>query len=160
MSRVVVDCSRFPLVIQTMHFGYTLEEMEQALTRYLPLFARGQPFAIAVWNEPGAATLDAPMRAMVGRFQRANEDAIRRTNLTTAIVMPEFSYRAALTALNWLSPPVSPHKACASIIEAVEHCCDVLTRHGIALTPGIVMLKDDLRRKMGYVGTTRPGDSP
>ena|SRR5688572_22890560 len=160
MSRVTVDYSRFPLVIQSMRFGYTWEEMEEALNRYVPLWEGERRFALAVWNEPGAALPDASMRAMIAVHQDKYAEGIRRTNVVCAVVMREFSYRAALTALNWLSPPASPQRACGSIIEAVEHCCEVLTRERIPLNPAIHALREELRRNMGYAGIPTPGDRP
>jgi hypothetical protein len=160
MSRVTVDYSRFPLVIQNMRFGYTAQEMEQALLRYVPLWEGDRPFALAVWNEPGVALPDAPMRAKIAALQQQHAAGIRKTNLVTAIVMPQFSYRAALSALNWLSPPTSPQRACASIIEAVEHCCEVLTRESIPLNPAIHALRDELRRNMGYGEISTPDKRP
>jgi hypothetical protein len=150
MSRVTVDISRFPLLIQTMRFGYTREEMSEALKRYVPFWEGTRPFALAVWNEPGVAPPDAGTRAMIASVQRQYAEGIRRTNLVTAIVMHQVSYRAALTALNWLFPPISPQYTCASMIEAVEHCCEVLTREGISLNAGIQALREELRTKAGY----------
>jgi hypothetical protein len=150
MSRVTVDLSRFPLLVQTMRFGYTFDEMSQALTRYVPLWEGTRPFALAVWNEPGVAPPDAATRAMIAGVQRKYAEGIRRNNLVTAIVMHQISYRAALTALNWLFPPISPQYTCASMIEAVDHCCEVLTHHSIPLNPGIQALREELRAKAGY----------
>ena len=158
MSRVIVDSSRFPLVIQTMRFGYTCDEMRAALHQYVPLLMRGQPYVLATWNEPGAATLTAPMRAVVSEFQAEHAERIRRVNLGVAIVMPSFTARAAITALNWLTAPPAPQHACASPLEAVNHCCEVLKRHGIALTPKILVLQEELRRNTGYGSVITPGD--
>jgi hypothetical protein len=157
MSRVTVDLSRFPLLIQTMRFGFTLDEMEAALLRYVPLWEGTRPFTLAVWNEPGVPPPDAPTRAMIATVQRKYAEGIRRNNLVTAIVMHQISYRAALTALNWLFPPISPQYTCASMIEAVEHCCQVLTRQGIPLNPGIHTFREELRLKTGY-GASGAGD--
>jgi hypothetical protein len=150
MPRVEVDTSRFPLVVQTLHFGYTEEDMRQALAQYLPLFARRQRYAIAVQHEPGAPVADAPMRAILGSFQAANLEHIRYCNVCVGVVLPSFSHRAAMTALNWLFPPVAPQRACASIIEAVEYCCQMLTSEGISLSAPIVNLQSDLKKKAGY----------
>jgi hypothetical protein len=158
MSRVTVDLSRFPLLVQTMHFGYTQEDMAQALQRYVPLWEGSRPFALAVWNEPGVAVPDAQMRKMIASVQTRYAEGIRRNNLVTAIVMHQVSYRAALTALNWLFPPISPQYTCASAVEAVEHCCAVLTRHGISLNASVHALRDELRIKTGYGATSPHGD--
>lgn len=150
MSRVTVDLSRFPLLIQTMRFGYTTDEMEAALLRYVPLWEGTRPFALAVWNEPGVAPPDAPTRAMIAGVQRKYAEGIRRTNLVTALVLHQVAYRAALTAINWLFSPISPQYTCASMIEAVEHCCEVLKSAGISLNPGIQAYREELRLKAGY----------
>jgi hypothetical protein len=160
MSRVMVDVSRFPLVVQTMRFGYTNDELREALKVYVPLLMRGQPYVIATWNEPGAATLTAPMRAVISEFQAEHAERIRRTNLGVAIVMPTFTARAAITALNWLSAPPAPQHACASPLEAVNHCCDLLRRNGIALSAKILALQEELRRSTGYGSMITPGDGP
>jgi hypothetical protein len=153
MPRVQVDTSWFPLIVQTLHFGYTEEDMRQALAQYQPLFARRQRYAIAVQHEPGAPVGDAPMRALIGAFQSAHAEHIRYCNVAVGVVLPSFSHRAALTALNWLFPPVAPQKACASIIEAVDYCCQMLTAEGVVLNANILKLQDDLKRKAGYAGS-------
>jgi hypothetical protein len=160
MSRVVVDYSRFPLIIQSMRFGYTQREMEEALARYVPFWEGERKFALAVWQEPGVAVTDASMRAMMAAVMNRYAEGIRRTNLVTAIVMPERSYRIALTALNWLSPPNSPQRACASILEAVDHCCEVLEGANIPLNPAIHAFRDELRRGVGYVAQGIKRDPP
>jgi hypothetical protein len=136
-----------------LHFGYTEEDMRRALAQYLPLFARRQRYAIAVQHEPGAPVADAPMRAILGAFQAANLDHIRYCNVCVGIVLPSFSHRAAMTALNWLFPPVAPQRACASIIEAVDYCCQMLTAEGIKLNAPIQNLQSDLKQRAGYAGS-------
>jgi hypothetical protein len=153
MQRIQVDTSRFPLVVQTLYFGYTEADMRQALAHYEPLFARGERYAIAVHHEPGAPVGDAPMRAMIGTFQSANVAHIRACNVCVGVVLPSFSHRAALTALNWLFPPVAPQKACATLLEAVDYCCRMLTAEGIALGAPILQLSDELRRRAGLTGS-------
>jgi hypothetical protein len=153
MTRVEVDTSRFPLIVQTLHFGYTEEDMRRALAQYLPLFARRQRYAIAVQHEPGAPVADAPLRAVIGAFQTANLEHIRYCNVCVGVVLPSFSHRAAMTALSWLFPPVAPQRACASIIEAVEYCCEMLTTEGIGLGAPILKLQSDLKKKAGYAGS-------
>jgi hypothetical protein len=101
------------------------------------------------------------MRAVVGAFQAEHAERIRRTNLTVAIVMPSIAHRAAMTALNWLTPPTSPQHAVASPLEAVNHCCEVLKRHGIPLNSKILALQEELRRSTGYASSMlTPGDGP
>jgi hypothetical protein len=156
MLRVEVDTSRFPLVVQTLRFGYTEADMRQALSRYLELFARGQRYALAVHHEPGAPVGDAHIRAVIGAFQAQHEESIRRCNVCVAVVLPSFAHRAAMTGLNWLFPPVTPSIACASLLEAVDTCCERLTSEGMALTPSIQHFQQTIRRQTGY---TSSGDS-
>jgi hypothetical protein len=150
MSRVEVDTSRFPLILQRLHFGYTEDDMRQGLARYRELFARGQRYAIAVTHEPGAKAGNAQMRKLIGAFQNEHADSIKRLNVAMAIVLPSITHRAAMTGINWLFPPVAPQRACVSVLEAVDYCCEMLTAERIALTPPILALQEELRRRMGY----------
>jgi hypothetical protein len=152
MLRVEVDTSRFPLVVQTLRFGYTEADMRKGLSRYLELFARGQRYAVAVQHEPGAPIGDAQVRAAIGAFQAQNEESIRRCNVCVAVVLPSFAHRAAMTALNWLFPPVTPVIACVSLLEAVDTCCERLTGEGIALSHSIQYFQQTIRRQTGYGG--------
>jgi hypothetical protein len=150
MARVDVDTSRFPLVVQTLRFGYTAQDLLTGLEVYKPLLATGKRYAIAVQHEPGAPVADAQIRAMLGEWQAKNDAAIKRCNVCVGVVLPSFAHRAAMTALNWLFPPVTPQRACASLIEAVDFCCERLTQEGIPLSPSILVFQAELKRQAGY----------
>ena len=55
-------------------------------------------------------------------------------------------------------PPVAPQRACASIIEAVDYCCQMLTAEGIKLSAPILKLQSDLKKKAGYGGSQDSAD--
>jgi hypothetical protein len=70
--------------------------------------------------------------------------------VAVGIVLPSLSHRAALTALNWLFPPVTPQRGCSSFLEAVDFCCDKLVEDGQALPSSVVELRAELRRRITY----------
>jgi hypothetical protein len=156
MLRVEVDTSTFPLVVQRIRFGHTDEDMTKALARYLPLFARRQRYAVAVLHEPGAKPGDANMRKLIGAFQTQHIESIKQSNVCVAVVLPSIAHRAAMTGVNWLFPPVTPQRACGSIIEAVDYCVDALSAEGISLSLPIRKLQAELKSGMGYSDAARP----
>lgn len=148
--RVEVDISRFPLVMQSLRYGYELQDLKGAMATYERLLSQHRRYAIVVNHEPGATIANAPMRAYLGAWQKEHEDAIARCNVCVAVVLPSIAHRAAMTALNWLFPPVTAQRACGSLLEAVEFACDQLTGQGVELGPAIQELRGQLRRDIGY----------
>ncbi len=148
--RVEVDISRFPLVVQALRYGYELGDLKVAMATYERLLSRNQRYAIVVNHEPGATIAGAAMRAYLAAWQKEHEAAIVRCNICVAVVLPSMAHRAAMTALNWLFPPVSPQRACVSLLEAVDFACDQLTAHNLELNAPIHDLRDRLRRDIGY----------
>lgn len=117
---------------------------------YERLLSQQARYAIVVNHEPGATIANAQMRAYLGTWQKEHEAAIARCNLGVGVVLPSVAHRAAMTALNWLFPPVTPQRACGSMLEAVDFACTQLTSQGIELGAPIHDLRDRLRREIGY----------
>ncbi len=148
--RVEIDSSRFPLIVQSLRYGYDVEDLRRVMPTYDRLLSQHRRYAIVVNHEPGATIASAPMRAYLGTWQKQHEAAIKRCNVGVGVVLPSIAHRAAMTALNWLFPPVSPQRACGSTLEAVDYACEQLTANGIELTSPIHELRDRLRREIGY----------
>jgi len=148
--RVDVDISRFPLIVQSLRYGYAVEDLRQTMPIYERLLSQGRRYAIVVNHEPGATIATAAMRAYLGAWQQQHAAQIAQCNVGVAVVLPSMPHRAAMTALNWLFPPVTPQRACGSFLEAVEFACDSLVAQGIELSPRAVELRAQLRRDIGY----------
>lgn len=148
--RVEIDTSRFPLVVQSLRYGYDVEDLRRAMPSYERLLSQHRRYAIVVNHEPGATIAGAPMRAYLGTWQKQHEAGIARCNVGVGVVLPSLAHRAAMTALNWLFPPVTPQRACGSMLEAVDYACAQLTESGIELTAPIHDLRERLRREIGY----------
>jgi len=148
--RAEVDISRFPLVVQALRYGYDIDDLRAAMATYDRLLSQHRRYAIVVNHEPGATVAGAPIRAYLSAWQKEHEDAIARCNVCVAVVLPSIAHRAAMTALNWLFPPVTAQRACGSLLEAVDFACDQLTAQKVELTAPIHDFRDRLRRDIGY----------
>lgn len=136
--------------MQSLRYGYDVEDMRKAMPAYERLLTQGRRYAIVVNHEPGATIAGAPMRAYLGTWQKEREAQIARCNVCVGVVLPSMAHRAAMTALNWLFPPVTPQRACGSFLEAVDFACEGLLAQGIELSPRAAELREQLRRDIGY----------
>ncbi len=137
-------------MVQSLRYGYDVEDLRRAMPAYERLLAQQLRYAIVVNHEPGATVAGALMRAYLGTWQKGHEAAIVRCNVGVGVVLPSVAHRAAMTALNWLFPAVTPQRACGSMLEAVDFACTQLTASGIELNAPIHDMRDRLRREIGY----------
>jgi hypothetical protein len=75
----------------------------------------------------------------VGNEARIEKE--RRLTVATGLVLTSGPMRAFVSAINWVSRPVTPQIVTATQEEAVEWCCARLHQAGIALTPAIGALR-------------------
>ncbi len=92
----------------------------------------------AVAKFPGSAERKVLMD-WVGQESRLELE--RRLSVATGLVLTSGPMRAFVSAINWVTRPVSPQKVTATQEEAVEWCCERLQAAGIVLPPAVGALR-------------------
>ncbi len=139
MSSITFDESCLPLLIQTMEGQTTDADIEEMIAWYGEFFARhgGEPYATVVHALPSHGGLNATQRRRVAEWRSSLDERTTGRSLGTAIVLHSAFQRGALTALNWLSPPTTPQRVAADVVEAIDWCVEVLEAAGVPV-PGRV----------------------
>jgi hypothetical protein len=140
--------SCFPIVVCVREGGFDSRELAQLASGFEPYFARGEPYAVLNVSRIDAAPLDARARMLLAAW--ANEPRVRRFSRQlcagTATVVARPWERHALTAIQWLWTPVSPHRGVRTVAEGITYCIDRLTERGIALPAPPLAFAAELRR--------------
>ncbi len=106
--------------------------MSAAFERY---FKRGEPYAVLSVGQLGATPPDARARSQIAGW--ANQPRVRRFSkqlcVASATVIARPWERRALTALQWLWAPVSPHQAVDTVSQGVNYCISRLVERGVEL---------------------------
>jgi hypothetical protein len=116
----------------------------QALIGYLErAHLRGERFAVmvdcsAVVKFPGSVERRMLMDWMAEERHLAHE---RAHTVGTAIVLTSGPMRALMSTMNWVRRPQTPQVWKATTTEAIEWCCQALTKEGIALSPALEALR-------------------
>jgi hypothetical protein len=138
------DDSAWPLVI--VHMPPLMNNMtaiRSLIDGFESVFGRNERFASvlngsAVVKFPGSLERKVLMD-WVGNEARLEKE--RRLSVATGLVLTSGPMRAFVSAINWVSRPVTPQIVTATQEEAVEWCCTRLQEAGIALTPAIGALR-------------------
>jgi hypothetical protein len=152
-SKIVVDRSCFPLVIQTMHGGYGLDDLDEMLAEYEELLKGTKRYAIIV-HFPQLPSMNPVHRQRMAAWWVPRRELVRQKNVLSVIVIENTIVRGMLTALHWLVQPPNPQKVASTFEEAVELCIEALEQEGIPLTAAIEELRAG--RGLSAQSRTRP----
>jgi hypothetical protein len=141
-SKIVVDRSRFPLVIQTMYGGYGVEDLDRMLAEYDVLLKGDARYAIVV-HFPQLPSMNPVHRQRMAAWWVPRKELVRQKNILSVIVIENTIVRGMLTALYWLVQPPNPQKVAASFAEAVKLCVEALEEEKIPLTSAIHELREN-----------------
>ena len=141
-SRIVVDRARFPLVIQTMHGGYGIEDLDEMLATYDELLKGTKRYTVIVYF-PQLPSMNPVHRQRMAAWWVPRKELVLQKNILSVIVIENTIVRGMLTALYWLVQPPNPQKIAATFAEAVKLSVEALEQEGIPLTPAIRELRDN-----------------
>jgi hypothetical protein len=152
------DWAAWPLVVATCPTRVADESMESFIAVFTELHLRKERFALIFDTRPTQSLPSAKWRKAMADW--ANEPRVRlnteRYNVGWAIVFSSALARGACTALLWLWRPPSPQFAAATMEEAVDWCCQQLTRSDVPLGPWLEELRTRLLDQ-GAPGGSRQG---
>jgi hypothetical protein len=144
--RIVVDRSRFPLVIQSMFADFGEADVDHMFAEYEELLRRAEPYVIIVDLHPKATIPGAAERQRIARWWLPRRELVNALNVCTVTVMPSELMRGALTAILWLVQPSNPYKVAANMRDGVELAIGVLREAGLPVTPAIEALRQEHAR--------------
>jgi hypothetical protein len=131
------------LVVRLPTMMNNVPTIQQLMAHFDRAHARGERFALvadgsAVVKFPGSLERRMLMDWMAEEKQLRRE---REHVVGVAIVLTSGPMRALMSTMNWVRRPQTPQVWKATTVEAIEWCCQALTKDGIALTPAIEALR-------------------
>lgn len=115
-GRIVLDRSRYPLVVMRAGQDYTQEDWDALMRGMIQLIVKG-PFGF-INDTRGSKMPNAVQRRAIAQMYIDYERQTRAHLLASGIVGNSTFVNGILTALNWLKPPPHPVKVFSSITEA------------------------------------------
>lgn len=146
--RILVDTSRFPLVVQRFTKGFDDDDIESMIRRFELLFHGGARYALLVYCDPDAQVVSARQRKRVSQWYEHRKDVVRAINVGTAVVIESALVRGAVTALNWLIEPISVQRNVASVREGIDYCIARLEEAHIEVPPEVFALREASDHKL------------
>jgi hypothetical protein len=134
----------WPLVVMRLPtMMNNVPTIQAIMTLFDRAHARGQRFAFvadcsAVVKFPGTVERRMLMDWMAEENQRSRE---REHIVGVALVLTSGPMRALMSTMNWVRRPQTPQVWKATAVEAIEWCCQALSKEGIELTPAIEALR-------------------
>lgn len=109
MSGIVIDDSRWPLVVMHMPPVMTLGDLDHHFEIRTPrLFARGRFAAVIDTRAADIFAFTALHRRRVVQHRKRMEDTYKRLLIAEAYVLESVVARGIVTAVQWLAPPCWP----------------------------------------------------
>ena len=132
-----VDDSHFPLVITDLPEHPTADDFTSLLARHADILARQERYVTITDLSRIRAVPGADQRRVIAEWNRTHDEAMRRYNIGSALVVRSKLVRGALTALSWLSPNPTPWVNVATRAEALQWSITMLQRNGLTVPASV-----------------------
>ncbi len=109
------------------------EDYDRLFRGFEALYERKSPFVVLSDIREIAAVPDAPTRRRIAEWSQAQEGYTRQYHLGTAMIVRSAVVRGALTAINWLTRPITPQLVFTDPREGAAWCLSALRSHGLAV---------------------------
>jgi hypothetical protein len=140
--RIIVDTTRFPLVVQRFRKDVSAEDVELMIRQFELLFHGGRRYALLVCSDQNAVVMNATLRRRVSQWYRDCAEQVRRINVATAVVLESPLVRGAMTAFNWLVEPVVQQRNVATVREGLVYCIGSLEANNLPVPLEVLALRD------------------
>jgi hypothetical protein len=140
---VEVSDAAFPIVVMRVPValdGPAIQSMFEGMDRVLKRESR---FALIVDTRALKRFPTAVERSAIAEWMKARNFAEARYNLGNAVVLSSTTARAVLTAIQWIRRPITAHGYMATMVEAVDWCCERLTQASIPIPSGVAKLRTE-----------------
>jgi hypothetical protein len=133
MASMVVDDTRFPLVIVSWPMGHAKDaDVAQTMAELATFY--GRPHAV-LHDGVRVGSISAAQRKIIANNTLVHEDEIRRWVTASAAVAPSALTRGIVSMIQWLAPSPCPFRAFAKRPEAEEWLLQALRRGGLWRPP-------------------------
>ena len=139
--KIVIDKSRFPLVVHTMQQGYGRPDLEHMFREYDLLLNGKDRYAIVIHFPLNAEMLLAADRKLIADWWIPRRQRVAAMNVMYAMVLESGLLRGGLTALLWLIQPGNPHKVTASLEEGKVLAVEALVRAGLRMPAELLAMR-------------------
>jgi hypothetical protein len=140
--KIIVDSSRFPLVVQRFRRDVSAEDVEAMIRQFELLFHGGRRYALLVYSDQNAVVMSATLRKRVSAWYRECTEQVRRINVATAVVLESPLVRGVMTAFNWLVEPVAQQRNVATVREGLLYCINALEQANLHVPLEVLALRD------------------
>lgn len=133
---VVVDLSRFPLVITTISGRLSLADADLIISEQYAILRRGLPHVNLFDATQATERPDAIVRRRLGEFTGRSAFLSKRSALGSALVIPNPVLRGVVTSIHWIGRPLVPTKHFADVGGGLAWCLAELRKVGLDIPSG------------------------
>ena len=154
-----------PLLVSLREGGLGERELLELSAGFERYFERGKPYAVLNVSHVQAPSVDARARKNVTAWasQPRVELASKELCVGTATVVARPWERHALTAIQWLWTPNTPHQPVSTVSEGIAYCVSQLVKRGVRLPESPAAFSATARRvasALPIAGLTRQSSPP
>lgn len=144
-NSVQIDVEAWPLVIMRMPEALDPGAIKDWMEGIDAVLARKARFSAVVDTRPMKHLPNAVERRQLIEQLNRRTFAERTYNIGNGVVINSAAARAALTAINWVRPPIVKQHLVGSFPAALDWCCNRLAAAGVGITPAIWRLREQRR---------------
>ncbi len=130
MAAILIDESRFPLVVVTFPGSYSDQEFDRYLETMSGLLQR-RTKNVTVLDARQSGSPPAKQRAKQAAWMKDNRALLEQYSCGSAFVISSPIVRGALTAILWLQPMPVAHTVVATLAEAEQWAATRLRAAGV-----------------------------
>ena len=123
----------FPLVITSIRGPVLDRDLDHIFERFEEVYAKKSSFVVLSDLRQVSAVPEAPTRRRIAEWSKAQEDRTRAYHLGTAMIVRSAVVRGALTAVNWLTRPITPQPVYTDPRDGAEWCLATLRAQGLGI---------------------------
>jgi hypothetical protein len=123
----------FPLVLTFMSGHARTEDYDRIFRGFEALYERKAKFVVLSDIREITSVPDAPTRRRIAEWSQAQESFTRQYHLGTAMIVRSAVVRGALTAINWLTRPITPQLVFTDPREGADWCLSTLHSQGLSV---------------------------
>lgn len=100
MGKIVIDQSRWPLVVLRYPDAFTDDEVRAHLEELRTVVTRKETFGLV--SDTGNSAPSVAQRQMFGKFQKDNQPSLKQYCVGNAVVVKSAAQRGVMIAISWL----------------------------------------------------------
>jgi hypothetical protein len=135
MGAAEIRIDLFPLVLTFLRGKVSDTDLDPFFLGFEEVYARKSPFVVISDLREVTAVPEAPTRRRIAEWSKAQEARTIQYHLGTVMIVRSAVVRGALTAINWLTRPITPQLVYTDPREGAAWCLETLRLRGLGV-PG------------------------